>query len=65
MVDAEGTRFPWFEGLFNRRYYENPVDTFFNLVMVFGLPLLGLFVVIVRRLGTTIPEKRPRRRACA
>ncbi len=58
---AEGTSFPWFEGLFNRRYYENPVDTFFNLVMVFGLPLLIAFLLIVKRLGKTMPEKRPRR----
>ncbi len=57
----DGTEFPWFEGLFNRRYYENPVDTFFNLVMVFGLPLLIVFLVIVKRLGKTMPEKRPRR----
>ncbi len=58
----DGVQFPWFEGLFNRNYYENPVDTFFNLVMVFGLPLLGVWLLVVKRLGKTMPQKRPRRR---
>lgn len=58
---SEGTEFPWLKGLFNRRYYENPVDTFFNLVMVFGLPLLGGFLLAAKRMVATIPDKRPRR----
>ena len=56
-----GHDFPWFSGLFDRNYYENPVDIFFNLLLVLSLPL-GLFAAwryrSIRRMGL---DKRPRR----
>jgi ABC-type dipeptide/oligopeptide/nickel transport system permease subunit len=58
----DGAKFPWFQGLFNRNYYENGVDTFFNLVMVFGLPLFFVWLGLARRLRKRIPAKRTRRR---
>ena len=58
---GEGMLFPWFSGLFDRNYYENPVDIFFNLLLVLSLPL-GLFAAwryrSIRRMGL---DKRPRR----
>jgi MFS family permease len=60
--DADGTSFPWFSTLFDTQYFENGVDLFFNLVLVLGLPMLGLWWSWKKRLVAKIPKKRPRRR---
>lgn len=47
---GHGLEFPWFSALFNRLFFENAVDIFFNLLLVtspFGL----LGVLLRRRLG--------------
>ena len=36
---GEGMLFPWFSGLFDRNYYENPVDIFFNLLLILAVNL--------------------------
>lgn len=60
-----GTRWPWLPGLFDRNLYESPVDLFFNVVLVFGVPGL-LFAGLYARSGRVqaLP-RRPRRRAYA
>ncbi len=59
---AEGTTFPWFTSLFDRNYYENAVDIFFNLWLVFGIPLALAWWGTVKRLQKQGLQKRPRRR---
>ena len=60
--DGTGLTMPWFSSLFDRNYFENPVDIFFNLILVVGGPL-GLIVwAWVRRLRTQPLSKRARRR---
>lgn len=39
----EGTRFPWFAILFNRLFFENSVDVFFNLLMILSPLYLALY----------------------
>jgi len=61
--DLDGVcTYPWFTGLFNRLVYENPVDIFFNLLLVAGPPLGGLWLLRVRRLQGGSLSKRARRR---
>ena len=59
---AEGTIFPWFTSLFDRNYYENAVDIFFNLWLVFGIPLTVAWWAYVQRMQKIGLQKRPRRR---
>ena len=59
---GEGTTYPWFSSLFDRNYFENPVDIFFNLWLVFGLPLMGGWLIRVRMIQQKALAKRPRRR---
>ena len=58
---GEGMLFPWFSGLFDRNYYENPVDIFFNMLLILLLPG-GLFTAwryrSIQKMGL---DKRPRR----
>ena len=54
------TTYPWFSSLFDRNYYENGVDIFFNLLLVLGLPLFAVFMVRVKQLSGI--RKRPRRK---
>jgi peptide/nickel transport system permease protein len=58
---GEGMLFPWFSGLFDRNYYENPVDIFFNMLLILLLPG-GLFAAwryrSIQKMGL---DKRPRR----
>jgi ABC-type dipeptide/oligopeptide/nickel transport system permease subunit len=61
-TDETGTSFPWLTTLFDTQYFENGVDLFFNLVMVMGMPMLGLWWFWMKRLEAKIPKKRPRRR---
>jgi len=56
------TSFPWFAALFDRNYYENGVDIFFNLLLVLGIPMFGIFLLRMKQLRTTGLTKRPRRR---
>jgi peptide/nickel transport system permease protein len=59
---GQGTSYPWFSSLFDRNYFENPVDIFFNLWLVFGLPLMGLWLMRVKMIQKSGRAKRPRRR---
>ena len=59
---AEGMTFPWFTSLFDRNYYENAVDIFFNLWLVFGIPLTVAWWGYVQRMQKSGLQKRPRRR---
>jgi len=58
----EGTTFPWFTSLFDRNYYENAVDIFFNLWLIFGIPLAFAWGVYIKRVQKQGLQKRPRRR---
>jgi peptide/nickel transport system permease protein len=60
-VDA-GTSYPWFSSLFDRNYYENGVDIFFNLLLVLGTPMFVGWMFWKKNLHKTIEKKRPRRR---
>lgn len=62
-VEAGQTTHPWFRSLFDQNLYENPVDIFFNLVMVAGIPLLLLWMLrgsLIRR--RNLPRRTRRRR---
>ncbi|MEC7983863.1 MAG: ABC transporter permease [Myxococcota bacterium] len=56
------TSYPWMVALFDRNYYENGVDIFFNLLLVIGIPLFGLFLLRMNMLGKANMSKRPRRK---
>lgn len=53
---------PWLASLFDTNFFENPVDLFFNLAMVLGVPMLVGWIVRVRMLGRSRLKKRTRRR---
>ena len=53
---------PWLASLFDTNFFENPLDLFFNLGMVLGLPLLLGWLFRVRVLSRSNMKKRPRRR---
>ncbi len=56
------TSYPWFSSLFDRNYFENSIDIFFNLAMI-GLPLILLSIFIFNKyLMATKIDKRPRRK---
>ncbi|MGB0647332.1 MAG: ABC transporter permease [Bradymonadia bacterium] len=59
--DAGGLYFPWFSALFDHNYYENGIDKFFNLLLVLGTPLLGIWFLLRRRFNANNLEKRLRR----
>ena len=59
-VDAGETTHPWFRSLFDRNLYENPVDVFFNLLMIGGIPALLVWLLRVRLLRW--PDRPPRLR---
>jgi peptide/nickel transport system permease protein len=46
--DAEGVRWPWFSEMFDRIQVRQPVDLFFNLLMI-ALPVFAVAWVLVRR----------------
>jgi peptide/nickel transport system permease protein len=60
--EGEGMRSPWISSLFDRNFFENPVDIFFNLLMALGTPLLVGWLWRVRQLGRGDLTKRARRR---
>ncbi len=47
-IQDEGTYFPWLKSLFDRNFFENGVDIFFNLLMLL-MPLYLLAFYIVRK----------------
>jgi len=57
-----GTSYPWFSSLFDRNYYENGVDIFFNLLLVVGVPMFIGWMLWKKNLHKKIEKKRPRRR---
>jgi len=62
--ELDGVRtYPWFAGLFNRLVFENPVDIFFNLLLVAGPPLAAIWFLRVRQLQAGSMTKRARRRS--
>jgi peptide/nickel transport system permease protein len=58
---GEGLSFPWFTSLFDRNYFENPVDIFFNLVLVCTVPVALLTMARLRHIQNLGLDKRPRR----
>jgi len=60
--EGDGMTSPWVSSLFDRNFFENPVDVFFNLLMVLGTPLMAGWLWRVRRLGASGLPKRARRR---
>jgi peptide/nickel transport system permease protein len=50
---GQGLSFPWFSSLFNRLFFENSVDIFFNLILI-SLPVVGLVVAVARRLAPSV-----------
>ena len=61
-VENGQTSYPWFSSLFDRNYYENSVDIFFNLAMVLVIPLSIIWTVVSRVLKTKHSEKRAYRK---
>jgi peptide/nickel transport system permease protein len=59
---GEGLQLPWLTSLFDRNYFENPVDIFFNLWLALGLPLMFAGFVRIRMIQKKNMAKRPRRR---
>ncbi len=59
---ADGVSSPWLVSLFDRNFFENPVDIFFNLLLVIGLPLSAFAAWRVKKIGALGLPKRPRRR---
>jgi len=58
---GEGMLFPWFSGLFDRNYYENPVDIFFNLLLILAVPSALFAAWRYRSIKAIGLDKRPRR----
>jgi peptide/nickel transport system permease protein len=56
------TSYPWITSLFDRNYYENSVDIFFNLLLVLSLPTTLVSMIVVRTLRTKKLEKRTYRK---
>lgn len=56
------TSFPWLTSLFDRNYFENSVDIFFNLLLISAIPLLAIWSFAVRYIQKHEKNKRPRRR---
>jgi peptide/nickel transport system permease protein len=59
----EGTIYPWFSSLFDRNFFENPVDILFNMLLIVALPMLAFFLWRVKVIRNSGMPKRPRRRA--
>ena len=56
------TSYPWFSSLFDRNYFENAVDLFFNVLLILLLPLGATWYALLKHFQRTEPMKRPRRR---
>ncbi|MAY81633.1 MAG: ABC transporter permease [Deltaproteobacteria bacterium] len=58
---GDGAQYPWFSSLFDRNYFENPVDVFFNLLLVLALPIVALVIFRLKQIQKLGLDKRPRR----
>ena len=58
---GDGTTYPWFSSLFDRNYFENPVDIFFNMLLVCSIPVTLLCVWRLKKIRSMGLDKRPRR----
>ena len=58
---GEGRSYPWFSSLLDRNYFENPVDIFFNLILILAVPLAVLITVRLKQIRGLGLDKRPRR----
>jgi len=56
-----GLEFPWFRSLFDRNYFENPVDIFFNMLLAISIPMMALIAFRYRKIHQLGLDKRPRR----
>ena len=61
-TEAGETTYPWISSLVDRNYFENPIDIFFNLLLVVGMPFFGLWMAYVKQVQKKKLNKRPRRR---
>ena len=61
--EVDGVRsYPWFATLFDRLVFENPVDIFFNLLLVAMVPTAALLAWRTNKLRASDLSKRGRRR---
>jgi len=58
---GDGATYPWFSSLFDRNYFENPVDIFFNLLLACAIPTTLLCVWRLKAIQAMGLDKRPRR----
>lgn len=58
---GEGASYPWFSSLFDRNYFENPVDIFFNLLLACSIPVSLLCMYRLKSIRAMGLDKRPRR----
>ncbi len=58
---GEGRSYPWFTSLLDRNYFENPVDIFFNLLLIIAIPLGLLIAARLKQIKNMGLDKRPRR----
>jgi len=56
------TSYPWFSSLLDRNYFENSIDIFFNLLLIFGIPLFVGWIGCIKLIQAKKLAKRPRRR---
>jgi peptide/nickel transport system permease protein len=56
------TSYPWLTSLFDRNYFENAVDIFFNLALVSLFPAIVIWYVSYTIIQKQRLQKRPRRR---
>jgi len=56
------TSFPWLPSLFDRNFFENPVDIFFNMLMIVGTPAAMVWLYRALSFSRKGMKKRPRRR---
>jgi peptide/nickel transport system permease protein len=59
-MDADGLSFPLFGSLFNRLFFENSVDIFFNLLLVTSPIHVALYLLARRHYGGAFVEARNR-----
>lgn len=58
---GEGLSSPWLLSLFDRTFFENGVDLFFNVLLVAGTPALAVALLVLRR-GRHLPRVERARR---
>ena len=56
------TTYPWFSSLFDRNYFENSIDIFFNLLLACSLPFFAIWKIFSSWISSQNLKKRPRRR---